>query len=207
MKSTVTEIKYGRKFNLGDYQSEEISLVAALEPGEDALEALAELKGMVMAAHEGEESTTNAQPSKEAVEEEDKQPEDGGSDDEPSTQDDDDARQESESQEDEGEVQESKAGKGSSKAKGQGKPSSQGSSGRKAKTKVGGKLDRNNTVHKDLFGKLLDEKYDGWRQSAPKKAKASKILDKLNGTEFLDGDGEILMSFKKEVAKLFALKL
>lgn len=205
MKSTVTEIKYGRKFNMGDYQSEEISLVAALEPGEDALEALAELKGMVMAAHEGEESQTNAQPSKGAVEEEDKQPEDGGSDDEPSTQDDDDASQESESQEDEGEVQESKAGKGSSKAKGQ--SSSEGSSGRKTKTKVGGKLDRTNTVHKDLFGKLLDEKYDGWRKSAQKKAKASKILDKLNGTEFLDGDGEILMSFKKEVAKLFALKL
>lgn len=54
----VTEAKYTRKFNLGDYESEEHSLVAQVEDGETGSEVLISLKEEVIAAHTGEKVET-----------------------------------------------------------------------------------------------------------------------------------------------------
>lgn len=63
--------------------------------------------------------------------------------------------------------------------------------------------DRTHDPHKALLGKFLDEDYRGWRgkESLPKAIEASK---QLNGSEFQDGEGNILETFKTEFRKLMA---
>ena len=58
----VTEVKYMRRYNLGNYEHEEIMLGAALEDGEDHLAALNDLKTDVEAAKAGATSTGSETP-------------------------------------------------------------------------------------------------------------------------------------------------
>lgn len=46
--ATITTVSYGRTFNLSNYQSERIDLAAALDAGEDAVEATLRLKAQVL---------------------------------------------------------------------------------------------------------------------------------------------------------------
>lgn len=48
----ITEIKYMRRFNLGNYEHEEIEATANLDEGESYIGALAELKNMVHGKHQ-----------------------------------------------------------------------------------------------------------------------------------------------------------
>ena len=48
----IMEVHYTRKFNLGNYESEEISLSAQLEAGDSLDEVFKTLKGQVMRLHE-----------------------------------------------------------------------------------------------------------------------------------------------------------
>ncbi len=55
--------------------------------------------------------------------------------------------------------------------------------------------DRALDTHKNLLGSFLDKKYPKWRTSDSLK-KAAEASKALNGTDFLDENGEILESFK-----------
>ena len=46
--ATITQVSYGRTFNLRDYQSERIDLTATLDAGEDAVAATLRLKAQVL---------------------------------------------------------------------------------------------------------------------------------------------------------------
>lgn len=55
--------------------------------------------------------------------------------------------------------------------------------------------DRTLQVHKNLLGKFLDESFPRWK-SPDNLKKASEASHALNGTPFLDENGEILQDFK-----------
>lgn len=59
---------------------------------------------------------------------------------------------------------------------------------------------REDEAHKALIGAFLDKEYKTWRtkNELPKASKASKTL---NGSEFLNAEGEILDAFKVEFRK------
>lgn len=61
--------------------------------------------------------------------------------------------------------------------------------------------DRSLDVHKNLLGQFLDKAYPKWRVAENLK-KASEASKALNGTPFLDAEGNILESFKAEFSKL-----
>ena len=48
----ILEVRYTRRFNLGNYESEEIGLAAQLEVGDELDEVFKTLKGQVMRLHE-----------------------------------------------------------------------------------------------------------------------------------------------------------
>ncbi|MHA1631369.1 MAG: hypothetical protein ACTSXC_00925 [Candidatus Freyarchaeota archaeon] len=48
----ILEVRYSRRFNLGNYESEEIGLSAQLEDGDNLDEVFKTLKGQVMRLHE-----------------------------------------------------------------------------------------------------------------------------------------------------------
>jgi hypothetical protein len=62
----------------------------------------------------------------------------------------------------------------------------------KAKTTA---YSRANETHKSMMAEALNEHFPEWKKTAEGKAKAKKLSQTLDGTEFLDGDGEILESF------------
>lgn len=187
-----TAAKFVRKYNVGQYESEEYTLEANIDEGENAIDVLKALKAEVAAAHAGEEApekeeekpaAKKAKAKKEAppVEEDD-------SDDDDSDDDDD--------KEEEPVEKKSKLAPVKSPA---------------APTKKGFKkkpqsYNRDNEQHKEIFSTLLKEVAPEWKKSDAGKAKAKTSSVKMVGKDFLDSSGEVLSSFKAEVKKLMAAK-
>jgi len=65
---------------------------------------------------------------------------------------------------------------------------------RKTKSKTS-TYSRSNETHKALFAATLNEEFPAWKKTDASKAKAKKLSQSLDGTEFLDADGEVTMSF------------
>lgn len=164
MKSVITEAKYTKRFNTGEYQYEEITLVAAVDPKESGVVVLTEMKTQINEAFTGEAAGDDEQETKTAKagkgkkngkgksnssndEDEDEQDsdeetgtdEDEGSDDDEASDDEDgddsdDSSDDSESEED----SEEDSDEGSSKSSKKGK-SSKGAKSSKAGKAEGGK--------------------------------------------------------------------
>lgn len=66
-------------------------------------------------------------------------------------------------------------------------------SGRKLKAVT---YDRDNAIHKKLFVGLLDDNFPNWKREMPGRGKDVSI--DMVGLEFLDSEGEILESFRKD---------
>lgn len=179
----VVEIKYGRKFNIGNYESEEIVLTAVLAEGEDAQEHLVKLKELVLASHAGtvvpKEVEDALEVIEEVVEEEEeiKAPKASNSFDEEEETDDE------EEDEEEEEVVEEKPKK-------------------KRTKKTTAPYQRSNSTHKTLFGEMLTELFPKWDKVKALKDKAVAASKALEGVDFLDSEGEVLSSFTKELKKL-----
>lgn len=60
--------------------------------------------------------------------------------------------------------------------------------------------DRNLDVHKNLLGQYLDKQFPNWRKPDELK-KAGTASRELQGSDFLDNDGQILESFKEAFSK------
>ena len=71
---------------------------------------------------------------------------------------------------------------------------------RKTKAKTSN-YSRSNETHKAMFAEALNANFPKWKKTDAAKAKAKKLSQDLDGTEFLDADGEILESFMDAMAE------
>lgn len=206
-----TEIKYLKRFNLGDYQHEEFGVTLSIDEDANPVEALKEAKAMVHAAQEGavvkesvEETEVESLPEKKSKkpksemapgvkkskpgqkakkeEEEDEESEEEINE-EGSEEDENDDESEGEEESEQEEVEE--------------KPKR----GSKSKSAV---YDRTNDLHKNLVGKMLTHYFPEWRT----KLKETAVLTskKMQGKEFLNKDGMILKTFEDEFVKIMKKK-
>jgi hypothetical protein len=208
----VNEVKYARKFNTGNYESEEYSVTATVEDGENANEVFAKLKEEVIAARTGQTTGTTAMSAdsaeeveeqevvveEEQVEEQDEEVVEEESEEvEEETAEEEVEEDESEEEEVEEEVP-VKAAKGKkAAATGKGKKTF------KPKTQT---YSRKNETHKEIFSKVLSAVAPDWRKSKEAKDHARKVSEKMDGTDFLDEDGNVFPSFKELVRKAMTPK-
>ena len=181
----VTEVKYSKKFNLGNYESEEFGLTAVLEEDDVAQVAFIGLKNEVAIAYSGE--VTKPEP------EELPEPKKGKKKAKPEPEVEEETEEEEseeteveETEETEDEVDdEPKAAKGK-KSKFKKKPQT---------------YLRSNETHKEIFSNVLKTVAPDWKKTTESKAKAKAASQKLEGEEFLDENGEVLATFKAAVKK------
>lgn len=162
----ITEITYGKKFNLGNYESEEYRLTAVLDEDENTIGAIAALKLEVIEAQSGvtfkveasePEPVMKPKPKKAKKVIDEPIPDETGESD-PEIQD--------------------PAPKAKKKFK------------KKATT-----YDRANEIHKKLFSASLAEIAPSWKSTDAGKAKAKQLSRDSDGVDFLDDDGDVLESF------------
>lgn len=176
----VTEVKYTKRVNTGNYEHEEFGAAAVLDEEDNVLEVFQQLKADVAAAYSGEAVAggTKKKPKKKEEEETEEEEVEETSTDE-----------ESEEESEEETVEEEEKPKSKKKFK-----------------KTPQKYQRDNDAHKDIFGGLLKAVAPDWKKSDEGKAKAKKASMKMEGKEFLNEDGEVLPAFKAEVKKLLGKK-
>lgn len=213
------EIKYTKRFNLGNYEHEEFSITAPVDEGAIIYEEFQSLKGIVQAAHEGdpeaaeavskggddeEENTPAATTGKkkkakkaakpaEDEEDEDEETEDEEENDEDDSDDDDDTEDEEDPEEEEEKARASAAAakKAAAKAKaGKAAPAS-GKSKRSKETSYS----RANDIHKKLFTETVKGFYPKQFKTEAGKDAAKKASLKLDGTPFLDSNGKVCDEF------------
>ena len=200
----IKEVKYTKRFNIGDYQHEEYSISAdlAAESEDGAVAAFADLKDIVAKAHSGDQSAktkvSRAGKAKEAKEEETE--EEAEEEEAPKAAkgkaakskkvEEPEEAEEEEEEETEEEAEEEEAPKA---VKG------------KAVKKKGSTYNRNLDLHKKLFVEVLNDNLGyGWVKKNAGRAKTVSI--KMEGKNFLDADGEVLAEFVKETLKLAKAK-
>lgn len=223
----VSEIRYARKFNTGNYESEEYAVTAIVEEDDSAKEVFKQLKQEITAAHSGEQSgeeseeetATEDKPTRrrgskkgkgsnsdkgEAETETEEETEEVEGEEESETEsgneEEDDSQSESEESEDEETTE--KPPKKSARSTG-GAAAGKGKKGFKKKPQV---YQRTNPRHKDVFSSVLKEVFPTWKKDDKTKAKGKMISQKMEGEEFLDENGKVLASFKQSAKKLAAKK-
>lgn len=188
----VTEVKYARKFNVADYESEDYALTAILEEDEEAIVALTGLKELVSSAHTGEpapaqkkaaKKSSPAKKSKVVEEEEDVDDNDEVTEDDEDTNDADDG--------DDDETPKSSSKKTVKKAASKKKPQN---------------YNRSIEAHKEIFSSLLKEVAPDWKKTPKGKLAAKNASTDMEDEEFLDADGEVLPEFKLAVKKAMGVK-
>lgn len=208
----VSEVRYARRFNTGNYEHEEIALVAVLDEDDNVQEVLAGLKADVCAAHSGE---STASPSDEAgtdeeeIEEEIKPAKKGKKSkpapttapSEESEEDDDGATDEEIEEEIEAASEEEETEEEEEITPAKKAPSKDGAKDSKKFKKKPQVYQRSNVTHKDIFSKTMTKVRPNWKKAFESKAHAKKVSVKLEGTEFLDEKGKVLPSFEEAVAK------
>ena len=239
MRSMVTEAKYTKRYNTGEFEFEELTLGAVVDEKDSGADVLKELKKQIHEAFTGEAAAEEPKPSaKKADKKEEKKngkakpdssndedaddessEEETSGDDGESDQDDettdsedgndsDDSSDESESddsedgEEDDGEEDSKSSKSGSSKS---GKSSTE-KAGKKKFVKKPQAYDRGIEQHKEIFSKLVGSVAPDWKKSDASKALAKKTSEALEGTPFLDENGEVVAEFKAEVKKRMAAK-
>ncbi len=203
-KSKVNLVKYEYTFNKGNYESEKIGIELSPDEGVSASEALAEAKAFV---HEGQEvenagkktsqknKHTNDAPSRKSKAQKEEADEEAGDDEVEITEEDDEAAEEK---------PKTKGKKTAAKKVVEEPKEDEEQEEEKPKTKKKARgasaYDRTDDTHKKLFSEKLDQKFPDWRT---KKSKMAKLASsKLNGTDFLDSDGDVIPEFVAALVKL-----
>lgn len=65
---------------------------------------------------------------------------------------------------------------------------------------------RDNDTHKEIFSGVLKAVAPQWKKDAASKKRAKDASVKLEGSDFLDAEGEVLASFKQSVKKHMSVK-
>jgi len=210
------QVTYTRRFNHGNYEHSEYTVEAILdESGDDSVpECLVELKKMVAEAHAQEDlgspatTTDKEAKGKGGKADKNKDKEEKGkagkgkaqtkpADPEPEEEVEEEVEEEAE--EEEGQEVEEEVEEETEEEPPKGKTGK--SPGGKFKAK-GTVYSRTNDTHKKLFSDKLTELIGkGWSKNEQTAAKALAVSKKLEGTEFLDAEGEILDSFIAAIKK------
>jgi hypothetical protein len=181
----IDTIRYERKINLGNFEHETIEVTGTPCEGQDAVDAMNELKGKVM------QFLTQGQvvvPAKEVVKEVAK-PKD---------------RLDNITHTPEG-VVENPAQEGIEAAKEDVKKEKKAKVKKEEKVVAGIAYNRELDSHKRVFSDFLTKSYPTWKEDSGLKEKAAKASRELIGKEFLDSkSGALLESFKQEVIKIFS---
>ncbi len=206
----VTEIKYARKVNLGNYEAEEFSVTAVLDEDEgdtkNMVGAFDELKKGVMSAvssdpvdAETEEedetsaaSTKNSPGKKKPGPKPKKKKDEEEAEEEEETEEETEAEEESEEEESEEEEETEEEAEEEEETK----PAAKGKGKSKAAT-----YDRANETHKKLFAEQLTKINAKWNKDAGLKEKAKKMSAKLQGKDFMDRQGNLMAPFLAELKK------
>jgi len=178
----VSEVKFTKRYNVGNYEHEEYSLNAVLEEDENHVEAMSQLKADVIAAYTEEKSTVKKSTKKAAaavVEEEEEETT------ETETSDEEDTAEEVEEEP----VLAAKKGKAKKTFK------------KKAQV-----YQRSNDTHKELFSGVMNAVAPAWKKTTESKAKAKEVSMKFEGVDFLDENGSVLETFKAAVKKAMSKK-
>lgn len=195
----ITGATFTRKYNVGQYESEDYTLTAIIDDNENATNALIELKEVVDAAFNNKtavETKSNPSKAKATPAKKSSKVVDLDEDEEDIVEEEDVVEEEDEVEEEEEEEEEEVKPKAKPKAKAK-------STAKKSKEQ---NYDREVETHKELFGEVLAEVAPKWKSSAEGKAKVKTCSIKLNGQPFLDVDGEVLESFKLAVKKHMTAK-
>ena len=198
-----TEVKYSKRFNLGDYQHEEFSITLGMDESHNAGDALKAAKDAVHAAQSGQ---VDVEPKAESLpEKKSKKPK---SEIAPGVKKPKSApkaeKEEEEDEEDKEEVEEGYAEKDENDDEGEGEEEDSEEVEKKPKAR-GGKsksasYDRSNDLHKSLVGKMLTHYFPEWRTKL--KETAIQASKKMQGQEFLNATGSIIKTFEDDFMKL-----
>jgi hypothetical protein len=208
-----TVVKYGRRFNMGNYEAEDLSAEIAVEEGEDATEALGVLKEWVENNRTRVDAAETDEEAEETDEEEDVPPakkkkaskktkvveeDEDGEDEELEDMEDDEEAEEDEEDEDE----ESDEEEESDEDEAEEPKSKKKAPAKKTFKKKGTVYDREDQLHKKLFVEACTAAtgVKDWVKKNASKAKTVSV--KLNGTDFLDADGDVVDTFKAAIKKL-----
>ena len=221
----VTELKYVRRFNLGDYEHEEFAVTAQVEDGENHVGLLIGLKADVAAAHAGEASAASSQSmpsgdlgaqteekpaakgkkksSKKSKTKDTTTPSDESEEENSETsnaQSDDEEMSNEDETSDESESDENEEEEQNEEKK----PAKKAAGKKKFKSKAAA-YDRANEIHKKLFSEQVKAIDPKWNSSEAKKKRVQETSRKMHGEEMLDGEGKVLNSFygalKKAITK------
>lgn len=226
----VTEIKYARRYNVGNYEHEEYSVLAILDEGDSMENAVSKLKQEVAAAHAGqaayyedapaekEEEETEAAEETEAEETEAEEEVDEGNEegaeaeeDEAEESDDEESSESSEDSEDEepkvkargaSTTKSKKTSAGGATSKATSTSEKSGETEKKKFKKKPQVYQRTNETHKEIFSNVLKAVAPDWKKSDKTKAKAKDVSLKMEGKDFLDETGEVIPAFRAAVKKL-----
>lgn len=196
-----------KRYNVAQYEHEEYSIEVEIDEKSEAVEALVELKGMIQTAYE----TDAAKPAEEEKPKrgsKTKKDEEEDAEDEEEISEEDDAEEEGEEveendeEDEEEEVEEEEAPKrGSKKAAASSKKTAKKSSRSKSTP-----YDRTDELHKKRFTEALHSFFPKWNKTAEGKKKAKTVSLKLNGTAFLDSEGEFSDEFIGNLRKAWGSK-
>lgn len=193
----ITSIRYGRKFNLGNYESEEIAFEGVLDDGESPMDCLTEMKAAVLEAFKSKEeapvqeaptATKKKTSKKKAAKKVEPAPEE---------------EEEEEFIDDDTEEEPAKpVAKKTTKKKAAKKATGKKTTKKKASRKKKTPYDRNLALHKKLVGEMLAEELPDWKEDSAIKALVKKASVEMEGEDFLDDGGAILESFREEFISL-----
>lgn len=175
----VTEASLIKRYNTGDFEYEEYSLVAQLDEEESASAALLFLKEEIKTAYAGK-----------AIE---KQKEEGPKNDSA-------PKKKKASKKKETEVAEPEETEEAEEVAAEETP-------KKKKKKVSPQTyDRTNEKHKAILSGILKSVAPNWKKSDALVKKAKRLSKEMQGKDFLDDNGEIYKSFKNTVKKYMSAK-
>lgn len=203
-----TEVKYLKRFNLGDYQHEEFGVTVAINNDIDPVDAMKLCQDWVAQAQSGQEMPLATQdPKAESLpEKKSKKPK---SEIAPGVKKPKSApkaeKEEEEDEEDKEEsIEEGYAEEDENDDEGEGEEEDSKEVEKKPKARAGksksASYDRTNDLHKNLVGKMLTHYNPDWRT----KLKETAILasKKMQGKEFLNATGSIIKTFEDDFMKL-----
>ncbi len=207
----VSEVKFARKFNEGNYESKDYSITAVLDEDDVVAEVFKELDKEITAAHsgettEGEEENANEgnttrglgktarkDPKDDSGEDENEKEEESGEEVGKGTDELEEMENEAEEETPKKPVKPAAAKPAAEKA------------GKKFKVKAQ-VYQRGNDAHKEIFSGILKEVAPNWKKDDKSKAKAKTASTELEGEDFLDAEGEVLATFKQSVKKFMGAK-
>lgn len=176
----VNGLKYTRRFNIGNYEHEEVTVDASVNEGEHPTQVLGEMINFVNTKGLGPTVTVMGKMDSTPV---------GATSDHPVPK----AKKETKKEKAPEPVQE--------ELKPEPEPEKEEKPAKKTKASGLTKYDRGLEIHRKLFSELLETNVKDWKNH-PEKAMKTSVA--LIGKDFLDNEGKVIPEFKKQCIELMA---